>query len=426
MSPPKSFKRSYVKKYCYILSEKFDNFFRRIDDYITSSFQKPLINSIEEISTTSESHICHSSSHVSKNQSKTHKKPLYYVLYGIAQLFTLVTAIELGVAIPIVLFAVGLDDEAGIMMWLVLWTALISQLPKRFIWRDRPYMQGRATRFRKDETSSFPSRAVTCSLVYTIGLGACLSERFTQPTPWWIWIIVVVSILATSWARIILGVHFFSDCIFGVLQGLIVVGLGFLTDSLLVFNCGACSVTSGGSCYSETSDLFLPQSSFNILILSVSTIVALVLCYLCLCRPLRFWIKAQHVLGMLLPSLAFRLTALCKTSFLRPTLPPPFSVSSGSEGESLATPIDWIAGIGISIVMSLVGLLLRPKDKSWSGKRTKKGESKDQGLPLSLGRAWISFGVFCGMYACVFAFLYCWRANREFQTPSMLPVPDIL
>jgi hypothetical protein len=55
-----------------------------------------------------------------------------------------ITTVEVGIAVPFCLFIFGKDTLATEMTFLMALTCLISQIPKRFLWRYRPYMVGRA------------------------------------------------------------------------------------------------------------------------------------------------------------------------------------------------------------------------------------------------------------------------------------------
>jgi len=55
-------------------------------------------------------------------------------------------AIEIMFAVPFILFALGIDGLASEFTYLGLFLAIISQIPKRFIWRYRPWMVQRANK----------------------------------------------------------------------------------------------------------------------------------------------------------------------------------------------------------------------------------------------------------------------------------------
>eukprot|EP01100_Stratorugosa_tubuloviscum_P013568 TRINITY_DN6880_c0_g1_i1.p1 TRINITY_DN6880_c0_g1~~TRINITY_DN6880_c0_g1_i1.p1 ORF type:complete len:245 (-),score=54.94 TRINITY_DN6880_c0_g1_i1:588-1322(-) len=99
-------------------------------------------------------------------------------LKKLSLLITGLVAIEIIMILPFCLFLVGEDGIATYLSYLSLFTCLISQIPKRFSWRYRPFMIARAKKFSNEKTSSFPSRAVTCATVYSYA--CCLiSNRVT-------------------------------------------------------------------------------------------------------------------------------------------------------------------------------------------------------------------------------------------------------
>jgi hypothetical protein len=137
---------------------------------------------------------------------------------------TALTSIELGITAPLVLFLLGLDYLATIALYQVLSVTIVSQIPKRFVFRKRPHVAGRAIRMSKNHTSSFPSRAVTCAILYAAY--TCFAIRYAvrhDPTAtfsfwFWIWPVVFIAFIVTSFARIHLGVHYPSDCLFAAVQ----------------------------------------------------------------------------------------------------------------------------------------------------------------------------------------------------------------
>lgn len=86
-----------------------------------------------------------------------HSKPVQWF----SKVVSAFSTIEIGMTVPFLCFFLGWDAAAQIWLSFALALAIIPQLPKRFIWRPRPYMAGRAKKFGKEHTSSFPSRAVT-------------------------------------------------------------------------------------------------------------------------------------------------------------------------------------------------------------------------------------------------------------------------
>eukprot|EP01137_Pigoraptor_chileana_P029899 Opistho-2@15754 len=139
------------------------------------------------------------------------------------------TAIETGIAVPMVLHIMGLDALAQLATFLMLALCGVSQIPKRFIWRYRPYMVGRARKVRRDLTSSFPSRAVTCGIVYTYGAIAAYNYAHSVSITQLHWegvLCILGAALLLSFTRVNMGAHYPSDCVIGMFQGTFVCLLG--------------------------------------------------------------------------------------------------------------------------------------------------------------------------------------------------------
>jgi membrane-associated phospholipid phosphatase len=154
--------------------------------------------------------------------------------YWLALALTAITTVEAGVLFTFVLCGAGFCRQACVWNMHLLVLSLVSQVPKRFIWRSRPHMQQRAVPLRRDRTSSFPSRGVTCAWVYPVAL--IRAFRCTKPAThmsrtqsFFLSCVFVGSAtlltLATAWARVFLGVHFPTDTIAGFLQGLLIIAL---------------------------------------------------------------------------------------------------------------------------------------------------------------------------------------------------------
>ncbi|GIQ91946.1 hypothetical protein KIPB_015435, partial [Kipferlia bialata] len=72
---------------------------------------------------------------------------------------TVLSSIELLAGIPLVFCAAGQDKLVSQVLFPIMLLVLGSHAPKRFLWRDRPWMACRATPLRFEKTSSFPSRS---------------------------------------------------------------------------------------------------------------------------------------------------------------------------------------------------------------------------------------------------------------------------
>lgn len=78
-----------------------------------------------------------------------------------------ITAIEYGVVAALTLYMLTFDALANITVLSTFTLALISQFPKRFLFRSRPYMVNRAEKHADDYTSSFPSRGVSGGVLFS-------------------------------------------------------------------------------------------------------------------------------------------------------------------------------------------------------------------------------------------------------------------
>ena len=96
---------------------------------------------------------------------------------GISMLFTFFTAIEIGLSIPFLLLSLQFDVQAIICLYVMLLFSISTQLFKRFVWRNRPFVVDRAElRSKELKTSSFPSRAVVGGVIYA-ALGSFFLAR---------------------------------------------------------------------------------------------------------------------------------------------------------------------------------------------------------------------------------------------------------
>jgi len=278
------------------------------------------------------------------------------VFFAFSMALTGVTTIEVCIVLPFVFFAVGYDSLGILWLYLSLSTAFVSQIPKRFFWRFRPYMVDRAVKCRSDKTSSFPSRAVTCAVVYSFGISWSYYVHYekekTLELEWWMPLLGLVLVFATSFARVNLGAHYPSDCLAGALQGMLVSGVGFALHEGEVFTCGDCEKDK---CYSDDKSLQLNSSLVHVCWWSfvVGLFVLLGFVAIAMVRPIQFWVKSDRVCGLLFPCILFSILFLCPTSCnSHYALPPPeihwfsfvyavsvaFCVSVVAVGAKIVTP----------------------------------------------------------------------------------------
>lgn len=216
---------------------------------------------------------------------------------------TFFSAIEISLTAPATLFALGYDRAAG-LCFSVLWVlCIISQIPKKFVFRRRPWMSGRALPIRQDRTSSFPSRAVVCAVVFSWLVGQSLELENVLPYPlprFQLWVGIIVVSALTAFARINVGAHYASDTLFGFLLGLFVINLGSRHESLWQI--------TGGCTIHQAVVISKGFTKLSILKLVMSTIVAY---GMTLVSIRGFWVKCSYVYGLLLSSAAFRAAFLC-------------------------------------------------------------------------------------------------------------------
>ncbi|KAG2373819.1 hypothetical protein C9374_011704 [Naegleria lovaniensis] len=307
------------EKFVYRISPKFENYFKTFDDKIIATIQfKPNI-----------------------------------VFFILSMIVTAMTTIEIGILAPVVLYILGIDHFASYTMWIILTLSMLSQLPKRFMFRVRPYLASRAKCIAKDKTSSFPSRAVTCSVVYAFlvcyFIRCVTSGESMSDVIFWIWCIpcCFFSVIAASAARIYLGVHYPSDCLFGALQGLLSIILGTICYMIHLSICTTCAGNSDSTiywnglmpCYAsleESVNLITEVGRSNLshvnwYLFCILSIGSLLVGILFVIKPIQFYTKFHHVFSMLAPCLTFQYCFLCPTLSLngvatipKPSLFPPW------------------------------------------------------------------------------------------------------
>lgn len=193
-------------------------------------------------------------------------------LHSLSLAITAVGSIEIAISMPIVLLALGHDTVGEFLTFVLIAAAVLSQvrcpltppsrrclrvcaapptpdpthpqLAKRFLWRNRPHMDGRAVGLRTAQTSSFPSRAVLLYVVYAFTVAYCLdsspgSTAWKHPPIWGV--LVLVAVLVSSFGRMFLGEHYLSDCLLGAVAGLVCVVFGTLLEAWHTSVCGACA-----------------------------------------------------------------------------------------------------------------------------------------------------------------------------------------
>jgi undecaprenyl-diphosphatase len=285
--------------------------------------------------------------------------------YYVSLFVTGVFAVETLVTVPVIALACGHDGLATELAILALLAAAVSQVPKRFVYRERPYLVRRALQCRADVTSSFPSRTALVAVVaaFAVGYACNYGDADTAPagsvvpvySPGvWVYAGLVPAFLAVaSFARINLGVHYPSDCLAGAVLGGVVCALGSLLHHADVLGCTSCS---RGECYTAgDSPRALTAGHLervNVPLLLGFTMGALAAVGGAVLPPLRFWGKAHHVFGTLLACVAFQLCFLC----------PPFNPGLGSlpppqqQGSTVGSVVFGLAVSALSLALGRVGV----------------------------------------------------------------------
>ena len=107
-------------------------------------------------------------------------------------------------------------------------------------------MVARARGFSKDPTTSFPSRAVTCGTVYATLISFSVvnrnsdMDRLLEEFSWLLLLVVLAVTLSTAWARIYLGAHYPSDCLFSIPQSFLIMLVAISMFYLEKVLCGSC------------------------------------------------------------------------------------------------------------------------------------------------------------------------------------------
>ncbi|GJQ13681.1 hypothetical protein GpartN1_g5472.t1 [Galdieria partita] len=227
-------------------------------------------------------------------------------LFFFSIFFTAVTSIELIFPMPLILFCLGADVAGTIVLTYALVLVFGTQLLKRFLWRPRPWMlDDTIIVWKRDKTSSFPSRGVVCSVVFCF----LLSDVTHWDHPIWLTLLVAFVSISTSFSRLYLGAHFLSDVVSGLFIGFLLVLLSrHFVDSWWSF-LGCDILTSPGTCYGSGTILHLIVSKLVSLIVAIVVLWCLTL--VLTCRPLIFWSKSALSFGLMFPPLLFRILFLC-------------------------------------------------------------------------------------------------------------------
>jgi len=230
----------------------------------------------------------------------------HWALFRFSIFFTAITSIEMIFPLPLICFCLGADVAGTISLTYALVLVFVTQILKRFIWRPRPWMLDESIIvWKRDKTSSFPSRGVVCSVVFCF----LLSDMSRWDHPVWLTLVVVFVSLSTCFSRLYLGAHFLSDVVSGLILGFLLVFLSRVLLDNWWSSMGCDILTNPGTCYGQAS---IFQLLFSKLIpLTILTIILWCLTLVSTCRPLLFWSKSALAFGLLFPPLLYRCLFLC-------------------------------------------------------------------------------------------------------------------
>ncbi|KAJ6253654.1 hypothetical protein M0813_13068 [Anaeramoeba flamelloides] len=258
-----SWSKYFYSNFHYHLPESFELFFQRSDLYLINACQK--------------------------NYSK--------LLFYFSLILTAFTSIEVGLIFCPLLFLFNYDSLAINGCYLMLIFGIFSQIPKRFVWRHRPFIRDYAIQKRNDYTSSFPSRAVSGSLVYGYWLYLILfndpSKNNNMAHKVIFCVLVVLFIIFTSFARVYFGVHYPSDCLFGVFLGLLVIYCSVLFNKLDLGQYTSCANNSSkiiegniGPHFTEYFSLICWKKFF------IGTVISFFITIISISKPIEWWRKS--------------------------------------------------------------------------------------------------------------------------------------
>jgi membrane-associated phospholipid phosphatase len=290
------------EKFIYDFRPEWEETFRSIDDYLIGIGQH--------------FHLKHKGS-----KATSLNKFMGLLFKAFSWFVTFICRVENLSSVNLFVLALGYDHIARFLTIIGMISGLFAQVPKRFLFRRRPYMVGRALPSGKLDTSSFPSRAVTCSVVYAFTAIYCYNYQTeiagNQPGAGFGMfssaILLLLAFLSSSFARIHLGAHYPSDCLGGLTLGLII----SLTSWLLfqipnIFGCPSCFADQ---CYPRGLDPHLmTPSNFELQNIGLGATVAIfvgIFLVLSSSPPLVFWNKSAPIFGTICACVVAEIFMVC-------------------------------------------------------------------------------------------------------------------
>ncbi|CAN8076583.1 unnamed protein product [Agarophyton chilense] len=233
------------------------------------------------------------------------------LVHLVSMALTFFTSIEVSLVAPPTLYALGYDMAAGLCSSVLLVLGIVSQVPKKFIFRPRPWMVGRALPIRQDRTSSFPSRAVVCAVVFSWLMAQSLHLEGLLPhplNPLKLWLAILAAASLTAFARINVGAHYPSDTILGFVLGVFVITCGSRLERRVWHRaCPLSAAYATPHTASFTSYTQLPAATPP-RIMAAMTLLAYAMTFV---SVQGFWVKCSYVYGLLMACATFRASYLC-------------------------------------------------------------------------------------------------------------------
>ena len=230
------------------------------------------------------------------------------VVRAVSSLLSIPTSLECTIMLPFLMayFANGYSPKVMLSCWLVVGECFVVQFLKRFFFRPRPWMDGRAIGLKENKSSSFPSRDHTAGTVLLYIWFVVFSSSVGVSVPF-----VVVSASCVlgviTVARVAIGAHYLSDCVAGFVVSFAGIGVGILLSKL---DEEVCSEMYERRHFSQEV-----ARSANKLLIVAGLFTALLLAAMGM--HFRVWKKHSTVLGVLCPVLIYHYGADCWSERLR-------------------------------------------------------------------------------------------------------------